>query len=68
MTKWNFLKISIRRGGCEPSEINIAVDARYNSMTTASRKKPGQNASQAIGIACETMTDREVYYSGWLPE
>ena len=28
-------------------------------MTIASRRKPGQNASQAIGIACETMTDRK---------
>jgi len=39
--------------------INIAVDGRYNSTTIASRKKPGQNASQAIGIACETMTEKQ---------
>ena len=50
--------INIKRGH-EASEINIAMDGRYNSVTIASRKKPGQNASQAIGIACETMTDKK---------
>ena len=57
--KVELLKDINQKRGCEPSEINIAVDARYNSMTIASRKKPGQNASQAIGIACETMTGRK---------
>ena len=57
MTKWN--KDINQKREYKPSEINIAVDARYNSMTIVSRKKPGQNASQAIGIACETMTDRQ---------
>lgn len=51
-------EINLRRGN-EPSEINISMDGRYNSITIASRKKPGQNASQAIGVACETMTDRK---------
>lgn len=50
--------INTKRGN-DPSEINIAMDGRYNSVTIASRKKPGQNASQAIGIACETMTDKK---------
>ena len=44
-------------------EINIAMDGRYNSTTITSRKKPGQNASQAIGLACETMTDRQFIIS-----
>ena len=35
------------------------MNGRYNSVTIASRKKLGQNASQAIGFACETMTDRK---------
>ena len=39
--------------------MNIAMDGWYNSVTIAIRKKPGQNASQAIGLACETMTDRK---------
>ena len=50
--------INIKHGN-KASEINIAMDGRYNSATTASRKKPGQNASQAIGVACETMTDKK---------
>ena len=50
--------INIKRGH-EASEINIAMDGRYNSVTIASRKKTGQNASQAIGVACETMTDKK---------
>ena len=62
--KVELLKDINQKRGCEPSEINIAVDARYNSMTIASRKKPGQNASQAIGIACETMTDRKFIIQG----
>ena len=50
--------INIKRGH-EASEINIAMDEGYNSVTIVSRKKPGQNASQAIGVACETMTDKK---------
>ena len=50
--------ITLKRGN-DASEINIAMDGRYNSVTIASRKKPGQNASKAIGLACETMTDRK---------
>ena len=51
-------EINTKRGN-DPSEINIAMDGRYNSVTIASRKKPGQNASQAVGVACETMTDKK---------
>ena len=36
------------KGGNEASEINIAMDRRYNSVTIARGKKPGTNASQAI--------------------
>ena len=35
------------------------MDGRYNLTTISSREKPGQNASQAIGIACETMTEKQ---------
>ena len=42
--------INIKHGN-ETSEINTAMDGGYNSATTASRKKPGQNASQVIGVA-----------------
>ena len=51
-------EINTKRGN-DPSEINIAMDGRYNSVTIASRKKPGQNASQAVGVACESMTDKK---------
>ena len=51
--------INFKRGN-DASEINIAMDGWYNSVTIDSRKKPGQNASQAIGLACETMTDRKL--------
>ncbi|KAL5018802.1 hypothetical protein ScPMuIL_004524, partial [Solemya velum] len=37
--------------GNDPTQINIAMDGRYNSTTIVSRKKPGQNASHAIGLA-----------------
>ena len=50
--------INLKRGN-DTSEINISMDGRYNSVTIASRKKPGQNASQAIWLAFETMTDRK---------
>ena len=60
-----------------PSDINIAMDVRFNSvttasrmmtasrMTTASRKQPGQNASHAVAVACETMTDKKFVIHGW---
>ncbi len=47
-----------RKRGNDPCQMNIAMDGRYNSTTITSRKKPGQNASQAIGLACETMTEK----------
>lgn len=48
-----------RERGVDVNELNIAMDGRYNSTTIASRKKPGQNASLAIGLACETVTDKK---------
>ena len=48
-----------RRRGNPGNVIKIAMYGRYNSTTIASRMKPGQNASQAIGIACETMTEKQ---------
>ena len=39
--------------------INIVMDRRYNSTTIASRKTSSQNALQAIGIACETITEKK---------
>ncbi len=52
------MDVNEKRGN-DKSQIIIAMDARYNSVTITSRKKPGQNASQAIGLACETMTDKK---------
>ena len=34
-------EINTKRGN-DPSEINIAMDGRYNSVTIASRKKPSR--------------------------
>ncbi len=61
--KVELLKDINSRRGNKRDEINIAMDGRYNSVTITSRKKPGQNASQAIGLACETMTDRKFIIS-----
>ena len=47
------------RGVKEPSHIPVAIDTRYNSMHIVSTKKPGQNASQAISLACEQVTDHK---------
>ncbi|CAC5388304.1 unnamed protein product [Mytilus coruscus] len=48
-----------RKRGVPENEINITVDARYNSNTIVSKKKPGQNATQAFALGIETMTDRK---------
>ena len=37
-------EINTKRGN-NPSQINIAMDGRYYSVTIAKRKAPGQNAS-----------------------
>ena len=57
--KVDMLKAINRSRGNPESSINIAMDGRYNSTTISSRRKPGQNASQCIGVACETMTDKQ---------
>lgn len=52
-------KVSAMRGS-DPNMINISMDGRYNSVSITSRKKPGQNASQAIGIAVETISNKKL--------
>lgn len=51
-------KVNADRGN-DPNIFNIALDGRYNTTSIASRKKPGQNASQCVGIAAETITDKQ---------
>lgn len=52
------MKITNELRGLKADEpINISLDVRYNSSTITSRKKMGQNASQAIGVAIENQTD-----------
>jgi hypothetical protein len=46
------------RGLPRESPINIQLDGTYNSYSMGSRRKPGQNASQVIGICREDMTDQ----------
>jgi len=48
------------------SEISIAVDGRYNTTTIGHAKKPGQGASQAIAIACETISKHKYIVSAVL--
>ena len=57
--KINKVKEINRKRGNPENAINIALDGRYNSSTIASRKKAGQNASQSIAIACETITEKQ---------
>ena len=47
------------RGVENPSHISVATDTRYNSMHIVSTKIPGQNASQAVTLACEQVTERK---------
>ena len=51
-------KINKSRGLPADSPINVQMDARYDSYFIGSRHKFGQNASQALGIACEDQTDQ----------
>lgn len=57
--KLELVKEENRKRGVPENEINITVDARYNSNTIVSKKKPGQNATQAFALGIETMTDRK---------
>ena len=49
---------NLNRGLANTNEIGISHDARYNSITFGHSKKPGQGSSQAVSIACETVTDK----------
>ena len=42
-----------------PGVMNIALDTRYNSTRTVSYNKPGTSSSQAVTLACETMTENQ---------
>ena len=53
--------INIEHGN-ETSEINTAMDGRYNSATTARGKKPGQNASQAIGLHVKLWQTKSLWF------
>ncbi|CAC5366565.1 unnamed protein product [Mytilus coruscus] len=57
--KLELVKEDNRKRGVPENEINITVDARYNSNTIVSKKKPGQNATQAFALGIETMTDKK---------
>ena len=55
-SKTDLLMNTLTEFGCT-ADIHGAFDGRYNSIAIVSHKKPGQNASQAIGVFAETMTD-----------
>lgn len=52
-------QINVMRGAQHPEQINVAFDARYNAFSFGHQKKPGQSSSQAVGIACETITEKQ---------
>jgi len=52
-----------RSGNTYPNVISVAVDARYNTTSIGHSKKAGQGASQAIALACETVTDKKYIIS-----
>ncbi|ESO88216.1 hypothetical protein LOTGIDRAFT_175901 [Lottia gigantea] len=58
--------VNRRRGASNPNVINVALDGRYNCLTIGHSKKPRQGASQSIGIACETNTDKKYIISAVL--
>lgn len=53
------IDINRQRGVMDPTEVNVSRDARYNTFHIANRKKPGQNASQSVSLAIETITDKQ---------
>lgn len=59
--------INVMRGAEDPQQIDVAFDARYNAIRFGHDKKPGQSSSQAVGIACETVTEQQ-YIVGALVE
>jgi len=52
-------QVNVMRGAQHPEQINVAFDARYNAFSFGHQKKPGQSSSQAVGIACETVTEKQ---------
>lgn len=52
-------EVNEARGVENPSHITTSTDIRYNSMQIVSTKKPGQNASQAVALAVEQVTDKK---------
>lgn len=56
----NMKEINKLRGTRKPNVIKaVGADSRYNSTSTTGRRKLGQNASQAVGIAVEHQTDKK---------
>ena len=53
----NLKEVQRLRSVDEPNALNLAFDGRYPSVTFAGRHKLGQNCSQAVGVARETITD-----------
>jgi len=54
------------RGLPADAAIAISTDCRYNSTVISSRKKPGQNASQAIGIVIEQQTSEKKIVAAYM--
>lgn len=50
---------NVMHGAEDPRQINVAFDARYNAIHFGHDKKPGHSLSQAVGIACETVTEEQ---------
>lgn len=44
-----------------PGVINVALNTRYNSTWTENYNKPRTSSSQAVTLACETMTKTSLF-------
>ena len=47
------------KGAHDPKQIDLSIDARYNSARMTSSYKPGQSSSQAYSVATENHTDKK---------
>jgi len=46
-------------GARDPKQLDLSIDARYNSSRMTSSYKPGQSSSQAYTVAIENHTDKK---------
>lgn len=62
----NIKTINMLRGLSPEAPTNISLDCSYNSICIGSRKKMGQNASQAVGLAISHQSEEKKVVSLYL--